>query len=74
MFKAMSGQNQTGYAREAMTSVANEYGNNFGGNNADSAPQDITIYNEISLEGEPVANAVNNFNTRQKKYSDWRGW
>ena len=74
MFKAMNEQNKVGFAREAMANVANEYGTNFGGNNGESASQDITIYNDINLEGEQVASSVNRFNTRQMKYADGRGW
>lgn len=70
-FKAMSGQNQTGYAREAVSSAYSEAAANRA---EEAAPQEINLYTTIEMGGEEVANVVNRVSSKEMTYSNGHGW
>lgn len=67
-------QRDVGYARDALTSVLDEYSVKAASNNADTAPQEINIYTSIEMGDEEVANAVNRVSSKQMTYSNGHGW
>lgn len=67
-------QHDVGYARDALTSVLDEYSVKTASDNADTTPQEINIYTTIEMGDEEVANAVNRVSSKQMTYSNGHGW
>lgn len=67
-------QHDVGYARDALTSVLDEYSVKNASDNADITPQEINIYTTIEMGDEEVANAVNRVSNKQMTYSNGHGW
>lgn len=67
-------QHDVGYARDALTSVLDEYSVKNASDNADTTPQEINIYTTIEMGDEEVANAVNRVSSKQMTYSNGHGW
>lgn len=68
-FKALSGQNQTGYAREAVSSAYSEAAANRA---EEAAPIENNVYVSVELDGEEISNTTNRVQARQYAMSNGR--